>query len=393
MLLKIKDLISFIGFSFINLIVFPEKKISSKSLLLIRLDAIGDYVLFRNFIEELKKSEKYGQYKITLLGNIAWKDLAEQLDKEYVDRFIWLDRKKFHRNPVYRYKKLKDITSTGYEVAISPAYSREFNFTDNINKLVTANEKIASIGDLSNIRPWQKRISDRYYTRLIPAKDELIFEFYRNKEFFENLLVKKIAVRKPCIGNVPKTSSFALPDNYSILFIGASSSYRKWPLASFARVAQHLKKEYSHKIVVCGGSSDQQDIPLFRKHYGNDFTDLVGKTSIMDILYVIYNGNLMIANETSAGHLAVALGMTSVLVIYNGNHFGRFTPYPHEMTDKYHYIYHPDIEKDLGEYKRLSNIFGYSSKLDIDEISPATVISRIDKIMNNFSQGKSGPGV
>ncbi len=86
--------------------------------MIIRFDAIGDYILFRNFIEVLKKSEKYRDYKITLLGNNAWKSLSKELDSEFVDEFIWLDRNKFHKDFLYRYKKLKEITACGYEVVM-----------------------------------------------------------------------------------------------------------------------------------------------------------------------------------------------------------------------------------------------------------------------------------
>ena len=64
------------------------KNLPAKRIVLFRHDGIGDYVLFRNFIEVFKKSLKFVDYKITLLGNSAWKDLAEFLDKDFIDEFI-----------------------------------------------------------------------------------------------------------------------------------------------------------------------------------------------------------------------------------------------------------------------------------------------------------------
>ena len=101
MISNLKKLIKLLIFSLINLCISPSKEIKQKSLLLIRLDAIGDYVLFRNFIKLLKKTHKYNDYKITLLGNIVWKNLSKELDYEYVDKFIWLDRNKFHKDLIY----------------------------------------------------------------------------------------------------------------------------------------------------------------------------------------------------------------------------------------------------------------------------------------------------
>jgi ADP-heptose:LPS heptosyltransferase len=329
----------------------------------------------------LKKSGKYKKYNITLLGNCVWKSLSEELDSEFVDKFIWLDRNRFNKDFFYRYQKLQEIVSFGYEIVVSPIYSREFFYTDAIVKFLHAKEKIGSIGDLSNIRKWQKNISDKYYTKLVPARDELMFEFYRNKEFFGNLLDIKLDVKKPTIKLKDKALPFDLPSKYAILFIGASSDFRKWSIESFAKVGMWLKEKYGYEIVLCGANSDKDDALEFRKYFDGEYVDLVGKTSLVDLLYVISNGNLMIANETSAPHFAVSLEMTNVFVIFNGNHYGRFTPYPKEMVPNYCAIFHPEIEKDLSNYKKLSNSYGYGSKLDINEIDVESVKEKIDGVL------------
>ena len=370
---KLKLIIYYI----VSLLVFSSKEIKPKSILLIRLDAIGDYVLFRNFIKVLKEGEKYKDYKITLLGNSAWKSLSEELDCEYVNEFIWLDRNKFSKDLIYRYKKLKEITACGYEVVLSPVYSREFFYADAIVRLIYANEKIGSIGDTSNISAWQKNISYGYYTKLVPEKDELMFEFSRSKEFFENLLHVRLDIKKPHIDLKPKKLPFKLPQKYAILFIGASSSFRKWNIERFARVGEYLKEKHGYEIVLCGAPSDSEDATKFKNNFMGEYIDLVGKTSLVDLLYVIYNGNIIIANETSAPHFAVALEMANIFVISNGNHYGRFTPYPKDVSENYHVIYHPKIEKYLEGYEKLSNKYGYGSSLDINDISVERVIHTI----------------
>jgi len=381
MISKLKTLIKFIIYYLINFIITPSKEIKPKSLLLIRLDAIGDYVLFRNFIEVLAKSKKYKDYKITLLGNSAWKSLSEELDTEYVDECIWLDRNKFSKDLLYRYQKLKEITARGYEVVMSPVYSREFIYADAIVKLIYANDKIGSIGNTSNIRVWQKNISDKYYTKLVPAKNELMFEFSRNKEFFENILDVKLNIIKPTIETQNKKLSFELPNNYAILFIGASASYRKWNIKNFVKIAEYLKESYGYNIVLCGGPTDKNEAIEFKRYFYGEHLDLVGKTSLVELLTIIYNGSLMLSNETSAPHFAVALEMTKNFVISNGNHYGRFTPYPKEVSENYYVIYHPKIEQDLDDYKKLSNKYGYGSDLDINEITLESVKEKIKEVL------------
>lgn len=377
---NIKFFIKFIIYRLIDLFIKPSQNIKPKTILLIRLDAIGDYVLFRNYIEVLKKSQKYKEYKITLIGNTDWKNLSQELDSEYIDEFIWLDRDKFLKDFRYRYEKLKKIVSQGYEVALSPVYGREFFYADNIIKIINAKEKIGSIGDLSNITKWQKNLSDKYYTKLLVAKEEIIFEFYRNKEFFENLLKIKLDIKAPFIYLKEKKSNFKLPNNYAILFVGASADYRKWNIKNFAEIGKYLKIKYGYEIVVCGGSDDIHNAKKFTRYFDGEYVDLVGKTSLVDLLYVIYNAKLIIANETSAPHLAIALEKIKVFVLSNANHYGRFTPYPKEISLNYHAIYHPKIEKDLNNYKKLSNIYGCGSNLDINEISVEYVIKNLEEV-------------
>ena len=380
---NIKSLIKLIIYTCLKLLFKPFKAITPNSLLLIRLDAIGDYILFRNYIEALKKSKKYSGYSITLLGNSAWKSLSEELDIEFVDKFIWLDRDKFHRDFIYTFRILQKIASKGYEVVLSPVYSRDLFFSDIVVKYTNAKEKIGSLGDLSNIRKWQKNISDKYYTKLIDADTRLMFEFSRNKEFFENLLDIKLDIKKPHIKLKPKKLIFKLTKGYAILFIGASDNYRKWGIKKFAQVAKHLNENHNLEIVLCGGPYDKNEAKKFQKYFFGDYTDLVGKTSLIDFIYVISNGSLMISNETSGPHIASALEMKNIFVISNGNHFGRFTPYPKSISKNHHVIYHPLIEKDLGDHEKLLSSYGFGSNLDINDICADSVVDKIDEILNS----------
>jgi ADP-heptose:LPS heptosyltransferase len=378
---KAKFFIKILFYRFFDLFVLPSNKLKPKTLLLIRLDAIGDYVLFRNFIKDLSKSSKFKEFEITLLGNIAWKELSLELDNEFIDRFIWIDRDKFFKSLKYRLNKLEEVTDIKYETIVHPAHSREFFVGDNIVKVVNAEEKIGSVGDLSNIKRWQRNISDKYYTKLIATHNEVVFEFNRNREFFENILDRKLDIKKTSIILKNKKLDFNLPEKYAIFFIGASSSLRRWNIKNFAQIGKYLKKNYNYEIVLCGPSNDKDDALEFAKYFKGNYFNLVGKTSLVELLYVVRNGDIMISNETSAPHFAVALEVKNVFVLYNGNHYGRFTPYPKSMTENYHAICHPLIEKNKNDYKKLSNSDGFVNDLNIDEISVEGVIKSINNIL------------
>ena len=321
--------------------VFRSEK--SKSLIIFRHDGIGDYVLFRNFLEVLKKSPRFAGYKITLLGNAAWKDLAKFLDKDYIDEFIWLGKKSFTVDFFYRYKKFKEITAVKYDILIHP-FSREFFNADNdLAFLIKADKKIGSIRLPSFTKPYKNKILEKIYNELIPDVENVRFEFYKNKNFFEKLLPEtaagkinaEISLNRPFI-NLPaypsdRSSAPALSDiaglksklgistPYAAFFIGASVKHRKWPPEYFAETASYLHIKYGFHIVLCGGKSELNDAAEFKKHFPSDladkasFTDTVGKISLIELLYIVKDASLVISNETMAPHIAMALANADIV--------------------------------------------------------------------------------
>src|ERR1700730_15679538 len=75
-----------------------------KRLLIIKADAIGDYILFRNFIELVKKSGKFKDHRIDLVGNKLWQDIALTYDREFIDNFIFLNLNEPYTAPLQTLK-------------------------------------------------------------------------------------------------------------------------------------------------------------------------------------------------------------------------------------------------------------------------------------------------
>ena len=187
---KIFNTFRYLSYYFIVFLIrLKPTTLNPQNLLLIRLDSIGDYILFRNFIEVVYRSEKYKNYKITLCGNVIWKDIAESFDKEYVSEFIWLDREKYFWNPVYVFKFLKKIYSRGFEVVINSTFSRENLYGDAIVNISNAPVKIGSEGLTDSSSAWKRNmVTNKFYTKLIPFNSQIQFEFYNNLDFFEDVL-------------------------------------------------------------------------------------------------------------------------------------------------------------------------------------------------------------
>ena len=108
-------------------VIVNHKLYNEKTLLLIKTEAIGDYILFRNFIEQVKKSERFAGYRIILVGNELWKEMALAYDSPYVDDFIWINRNAFVNDFNYRKQLLKQVNDLNVEYAIQANYIQVLN--------------------------------------------------------------------------------------------------------------------------------------------------------------------------------------------------------------------------------------------------------------------------
>ncbi len=388
MIIKLKNLINY--FLFLIISSFIKNKNAAYApgtMLIIRLDAIGDYILFRNFIRVVKEDEKYKNYKITLCGNIIWKDLAESLDKKFIDSFLWIDRKKFYGNIIYKYSILKEVSRRKFEVVVNPTYTREILYGDEIVWASNAALRIGNQGVLDKHAKWKRNLfTDNYYTRLLPADNENLFEFYRNKEFFENFLEKKINLARPIIETAKLKTSIKLSGNYAVIFPGAKDGKRIWSYLNFIKVANYLINNWGVKIVIPGAAAEKE---LTGKIVGglidqSKVIDLTGKTNLTELVQIIGGARILISNETGPVHIAAAVG-TAFLCISNGNHLGRFNPYPADIFVRAFYIYPDEVKQEIERGSAVINELRFDSEIDINKINASEVIEKLKIIMPKFS--------
>jgi ADP-heptose:LPS heptosyltransferase len=358
-----------------------NKYIRPKTLLLIRLDSIGDYILFRNFIKYLKESKRFSDYGISLVGNIIWKDLAETYDKKYIDEFIWVDRKRFCMDRLYRLGILSKINQRGVEIVIQPTFSREYFVADAIVAASGAIERIGSAGDISTNSIIRKIISDRYYTHQISTRGEVLFEFYRNKEFFEALLNEKIYIEKPTI-NVNEVDFQEMPTNkYVVISPGAGDAFRRWSANNFSKAADYISCKYNFDIVITGGSGDSPLAnEIISKSSASNVIDLTGKITLGELTKILSEAVLVLTNESATAHISVAIDCKTIC-ISTGNHFGVFNPYPSDIFNKIYYIYPTEIMSKINDFDYLSKKYRYGSKLDINSIKVEEVLGLVDRVI------------
>ena len=307
----------------LSLFTKRESKSTENKILILRLDAIGDFILWLDSARYFRKI--YPDKKIILLGNKVWTELAKKFP--YWDEVWDLDRHKFYRNLLYRVRLLKKIRKAGFNIVIQPTYSREFLYGDAIVQISGAQKKIGSVGDCSNIRSIEKKISDRFYTQLIPANLKPLMELRRNAEFIRGLgfaCMADLPDMMPAAQGINNPAAHNSP--YFVLFPGASWTGKQWPIEKFSEFASLVFYKTGMSAVICGGPTEWDlgknliaimDIPAI---------NMVGKTSLTELVAVIKDAQFLLGNETSAVHIASAVGVPAFCLL-GGGHYGRFMPY------------------------------------------------------------------
>jgi len=359
-------------------LVFVTRPKAQKAVLVVNLATIGDYILFRNFLEYTKK--EYNKFKIVLCGNVIWKELSEYCDNPYVDEFIWVDVRKFVNNLLYRFAILKKARACAYSIALHPCYSRSFFGGDQIIKNVVAKEKIGSKCEKSRFSFFKRLMSDRYYTQLINTPEDNIFEFDRYRIFFEDLFRAKLPVNKPQLPLLSLENPVK-KKHYVVIVPGAGVKFREWSPNNFAQVVDFIWHNFSLVSVLIGGNDEAtigREVLLHSKT--KKVVNLIGKSSLLESARIIQGSNGVISNETGIVHIAVAL-KKNVLCISNGNHLGRFAPYPSSVYSGVYYIFPDEISENLHRMSELKEKYRYGSDIDINSISPDTVKTKIATLL------------
>lgn len=346
-------------------------KIKANTLLIVKLDAIGDYLLFRNFLEDIRKSKKFANYHITLCGNIIWEELAETFDKSFVDEFIWIDKKKLTNEKSYRKSILQKIKQKGFETAFQPTFSREILTGDSIINASGAKFKFGSEGDDANEISILKDIADGFYSQLLIKNSSVVFEFEKNKIIIEEFIEEEIVRTEPQI-IIDKKEPSKLA--YAILFPGAGEVQKQWPFERFSAIADMLKNEFNFEIKICGAQSDSE---LANKIISTCKSavpiNLCGKTNLINLINEISNADFLFTNDSSALHIAACLNIKTVCVL-NGRHYGRFAPYPENIVQNLAFVFSDEMDELINE-----NVNSAVLKTKYQAISPIDSIS-IDKV-------------
>ncbi|MDT3695773.1 MAG: glycosyltransferase [Ignavibacterium sp.] len=310
-----------------------------KNVVIVRLDAIGDSLLFVNAMKQIK--ELFPQAAITF---VCYKETAEIISRSpYIDVPVYLDRKKLEVDKNYRESIYTALGNYSFDVLINPLYSREF-FSEEIVYFINAELKIGFKGDVSNISPLLLGKTNNWYDILLETENTINkFELYRNAELVNLLGGSNNPNNLPELYTSQEDSEFILKfisnydlKNYALVFPGSKggkSSIKYWGSEKFAAIIDFIQTDLKLKVVLLGGTDEELICSEIISLCKTQPILLQGQFSLWKSVELLRHAKFYLGSDTSIAHFSAALEIQTI-VLLGGGHFKRFFPYPDQKHVK-----------------------------------------------------------
>ena len=332
--------------------VFPPllpvcTKQTGKDILIVKTDSIGDYVLMRNFFKWIKQTKKYRDANITLILSSAMKDIAEYLDADVIDTFLYVPHPFWRLSPAQQSQAFLKLFSAGLKRRYDSILFPNFNVSSfmNLNAMIVseiqASETIARVGDLNIANPDHMRFLSLFSQVVFSAEGKNTFEFFNNKTFFETASGETMPLPLPEI-SLPKENK----QPYVVINPCAQDDFRMWHIHNYAAVINTLHHRYHVPVYLIGRATEQNQCEQLNALCDNRCHLVIGK-SFSEVIPLMNNATLFIGNDSACFHIAVAL-KTPAVCISAGMSYRRFVHYP--PSSLYRTVFHPDIERLLEQF-------------------------------------------
>lgn len=297
-----------------------------RGLLVVRLDAIGDFVLWQAQAEQLRQA--FPGQRLVLAANALWAPLAQQLP--HWDAVMAVDVPRLERDLGYRLGLFWRLRHQGFDTALQPTHSRQMFSGDAMVHASGARQRLGCSDRDNRMSPRLKRIADGWYTWLVDTGTADAHELLHHRQLMAALglpaLMQPQPAQLPTVADLPER--LRLDGPYVIVVPGAGWRGRQWPAAAFIQLLQRFAAlNPGWQPVLCGSQADHALCAAIAAGCAQPVVNLAGRTSLTQLCELVRRAQLLVGNETAAVHIAAAVGTPSVCVL-GGGHMGRFLPYP-----------------------------------------------------------------
>lgn len=311
---------------------------ASAGVLVVRMDGIGDMVLFRRALHYYADVFGVEKSAITVLGCESWSTISDVLFEGY--RVKTINEHAYARRPLYRLAVNIRVRRMAPAVCVNDSYFRRALMADSLTWVARAPKTVTSVPYISErTRPeftyYMSQVSDTVDTGPYPTH-----EIIRHFRFLSAITGRDFAPEPPSLHWRDDEPLLEAGAPYIVLNPGSNELGRRWPVTSYADLAATFLGR-GYRVAVVGKSEEQAWERAFDAMAGDpSFFDLTGRTKVPQLLDLLNHAALVVTNDTGPAHLSIGLD-TPTVVIVGGGHFGCFVPYPPEVApDNARFVYH-----------------------------------------------------
>lgn len=304
-----------------------------KRVLFIEPFHLGDALALLSPIQNLCDYYHERGYEISILVPPAFKPLLEACP--LFDHVLGYHILKKEFSFINKYKLYCKLYNDRYEIIINPFFSPDKIFSL-ISTIAVICRPLLSCAAMNNTAvPMQLTPLEQYlHVDRWRKQYKIFFEDHSHSvfEYLHNLCEKACGMSFPLMlysrgfGELPNNS---LPSKYYVIVPGAGTR-RPWPMERMAELIIRIHQRWSDLTPVLTGGQGEQKYGGEIRHLlpsNLHFIDMIGSSSMMELVAIIKGARFVVSNDTGPAHLAPLLNTKSV-VISGAWHIGWFHPNP-----------------------------------------------------------------
>ncbi len=297
-----------------------------RGLLAIRMDGIGDMVLFRNSLDDYARAFGVNEGEVIVLGCKSWAAVAGEVFAGY--RVIPIDEHRYAKRLLYRLWINQKVRRLNVAVTVCDAYFRRALMADSLALVAGAPRTVMTL-------PYINGATRAEYTWYLSQVPEVLdtgpyprHEIERHAAFIAHFTGEAPAPAAPRLNWRELSPPVATDKPYAVLNPGSNEFGRRWPLENYIALARWLADRDIR--VVFAGKADETAPGgglIAEAADGDAIVDLTGRTDLAQLFDLMKHARLVVSNDTGPAHVAIGLGAPTVVIV-GGGHFGCFVPYP-----------------------------------------------------------------
>ncbi len=289
-----------------------------RSVLIVRLDEIGDVVLTSPLIREVRRA--FPEAWMALVVRPLTFNLVERCP--HVDEVLAFPYSTFQPScGVGRFARVvafaaRRLWRRRFDVAIVPRWDTDYYQAAWLAFASVAARRIGYAETVTHAKAVLNRGQDRLFTDTLSTND-VRHEAERALETLTPLGAnsRDTALEIFTDGDDEAFAEQLLGRSFDsklgpliAMCAGAGRPERKWPIERFVELGHRLQRDFAARLVLIGGSQERELGDVMRSGLATGFLDTTGTASLRQAAAVLRRCDLYVGNNTGPMHLAAAVG-------------------------------------------------------------------------------------